>query len=336
MSIAVEADRAPDVLSELNFAHTVDKQLVHRRALSEVFLTDSSLIDESRFVAAAQLPPSHAYYTDHTTPNAIDPLLLLECCRQAETHAVHAHFGAPIGTKFVLQEWSMDLPGLASMDPVLGPTAAVVSVDTHDARWLGGELRSLAYRMRIRVGDQSVGEVRMRVKYVADDVYAMLRGRRNDGPLPTSDAYRATAVPGLAAPGRVGRRREENVILLDPAADEHGVQARLRVAGGHPSLFDHAQDHVPGMVLMEAGRQISLLAAEEFTGVPAESWYVSGLDASFGAYAELDAPLMVRASRPERSARDAEFTVRVTFEQDERAVATAVFTGARGEGGERP
>ncbi|GAA2013471.1 ScbA/BarX family gamma-butyrolactone biosynthesis protein [Nocardiopsis rhodophaea] len=333
MTIAVEADRAPDVLPQLNFDHTVPKNLVHRRALSEVFLTDSSLIDESRFVAAAQLPPSHAYYTDHTTPDTVDPLLLLECCRQAETHAVHAHFGAPMGTKFVLQEWSMDLPGLASMKPAPGPTPAVISVDTHDARWLGGELRGLAYRMRIRVGEEYVGEARMRVKYVADDVYAMLRGRRDDGPLPTSDAYRASAAPGLCEPGRVGRRHEENVILLDPVADERGVQARLRVAGGHPSLFDHAQDHVPGMVLMEAGRQISLLAAEEVMGVPAGSWRVSRLDASFGAYAELDAPLTVRASRPGRPERETGFTARVTFEQDERAVATAVFTGTRGEGG---
>ena len=72
---------------ELGFEHTVARSLVHRRNLSELFLTDGVRLDSAHFAAAAQLPMIHYYYTDHLTDDRVDPLLLLECCRQAETHA---------------------------------------------------------------------------------------------------------------------------------------------------------------------------------------------------------------------------------------------------------
>ncbi|WOT40112.1 AfsA-related hotdog domain-containing protein [Streptomyces coeruleorubidus] len=122
-------------------------------------------------------------------------------------------------------------------------------------------------------------------------------------------------------------------MLLDPVTEGRQVRARLLVAG-HPSLFDHAQDHVPGMVLMEAGRQTALLTAEELFGAPAASWSLTGLEASFGAYAELDEPLTVIGDGHEGAA-DAAGTVSVpvTFEQGGRGVARAVFRLERGSAG---
>ncbi|MFH9569870.1 ScbA/BarX family gamma-butyrolactone biosynthesis protein [Streptomyces sp. NPDC017230] len=319
------SDAAEAVRAALTFERTVPRSLVHRHALSEVFLTDSARVDDHRFVAAAQLPPSHAYYTDHTTPLSLDPLLLLECCRQAETHAVHTHFGAPPGTKFVLQEWSMTLSDDASAPPAGGPVPVTIDATTQDAQWVAGTLRGLGYRMRVSASGRPLCELTMRVKYVADTVYAKLRGRAT-GTTPTSEAYRDVETAGLVEPGRVGRARPENVVLLDPVPAEDSVAARLRVAGGHPSLFDHPQDHVPGMVLMEAGRQAALLSAGTFTGEGPGKWAPSGLRASFGAYAELDAPLTVRARRPAWRAADGCASVLVGFEQDGRNVAEAAFS----------
>ncbi|MEU6770743.1 ScbA/BarX family gamma-butyrolactone biosynthesis protein [Streptomyces sp. NPDC046759] len=313
------------VPAPLTFERTVPRGLVHRHALSEVFLTDSARVDEHRFVAAAQLPPSHAYYTDHITPPAVDPLLLLECCRQAETHAVHTHFGAPLGTKFVLQEWSMTLSDAARTPAAGGPVPVIIEAGTQDAQWIAGTLRGLGYRMRVSASGRTLGEVTMRVKYVTEGVYAKLRGRAA-GTAPTSESYRGVESSGLVEPGHVGRGRPENVVLLDPVRTEDAVTARLRVAGGHPSLFDHPQDHVPGMVLMEAGRQAALLSARTFTGDGPDRWRVGGLRASFGAYAELDEPLTVRAHRPEGEETPGRPTVRIGFEQAGRDVAQAVFS----------
>jgi len=294
---------------ELEFERTVTRKLVHRRALSEVFLTDSRRVDESRFVAGAQLPPSHAYYTDHRVPG-VDPLLLLECCRQAETHAVHTHFGAPLDTKFVLRDWSLHLRPDADLPA--GPAEVAIATTTHDAVWRGEALRELSYRMRVELAGRHAADVAMHVQYLPDPAYRMLRGRLRDGEPPSSDDYRGTTTD--LAPAKVARSLPENVVLLDPEVGPHGVRAVLRIAGDHPSLFDHAQDHVPGMVLMEAGRQAALL-------VSSESWRLTGLEASFAAYAELDSPITVVGRKTDGD------RVQVSFEQNGKTLTQAVFTG---------
>ncbi|MEV6318576.1 ScbA/BarX family gamma-butyrolactone biosynthesis protein [Streptomyces sp. NPDC051776] len=343
MTVAAESADVRDLLSGLDFSRTVPKDLVHREALSELFLTDSRKVTGEHFVAAAQLPPSHAYWTDHIAPGAVgpvDPLLLLECCRQAETHAVHAHFGAPRDTVFVLQSWSMELSGDASGDraspggiwprPGSGPVEVTMDVTTHDSRWREDSLLATTYVMGLYVAGRHSGEVRLRVAYLPGGTYAAMRSRRRGSTPPTSDAFRhhrdGTPVPPL----RVGRAREENVILLDPVVDRDSVSARLRPAGEHPSFFDHPLDHIPGMVLMEAGRQLSLLAAGEWGHRPGTWWTLTGLDASFHAYAELDSPLLLTAHRPgtgaDSGAEGAGQRLRVTFEQREETLATAEFT----------
>jgi hypothetical protein len=292
---------AQPAVRELEYARTVRRELVHRCSLSELFLTDSRRIDDGRFVAAAQLPTSHAYYTDHLG-FGVDPLLLLECCRQAETHAVHVHFGAPTDTKFALQEWSLRL-----YDPVpVGEAELVIAASTYDAVWRAGALRKLTYRMELSLGEREIGEVTMIVGYLSGDVYAAMRRRHRAGSLPSSDDYRGAPPDRLVSAPRVGRRSPDNVLLVD--ADS---TATVRVAGGHPSFFDHAQDHLPGMVLMEAGRQASLLALGAY--VP-----ITGMAMSFSAYAELDRPITV-STRPRAGAAE------VTFEQDGAVIAAGEF-----------
>jgi hypothetical protein len=315
-------------VSALVFERCVPRRLVHRRSLSEVFLTDSRSVSRTQFVAGAQLPSSHAYFTDHMEATSVDPLLLLECCRQAETHAVHTHFGAPADTKFVLQSWSLSLSGLASIGSASGPAEVAVMADTHDAQWRGTSLRALSYRMRIDVSGEHVGEARMRVQYLPDGVYdAMRRKQHGGGAPPSSDTYRNPRDEALVPPECVGRTQPDNVILVDPVVDGKAVRARLRVDGGHPSMFDHAQDHVPGMVLMEAGRQIALLTWGELTRVPPASWRISGIEADFHAYGELGEPLVVIAHQSAAVGSTGEAQVRVTFEQSGWTVAEAVFTG---------
>ncbi|MGW3647934.1 AfsA-related hotdog domain-containing protein [Streptomyces sp. NPDC000878] len=86
----------------------------------------------------------------------------------------------------------------------------------------------------------------------------------------------------LAAPTRTGENRWAN-------------RWELRVDTGHPILFDHLVDHVPGMLLIEAARQ----AARAATGRP--DALLLGLDGSFARYAELDAPCWIeaRVARPD-------------------------------------
>ena len=331
MAATAEGDVTRSRISELEFVHTVDRNLVHRSALSELFLTDSRQVDEERFVAGAQLPSSHAYYADHTGPAPVDPLLLLECCRQAETHAVHAHFDAPGSVRFVLSSWSMTLSDLASVSPGPGPVELVMAVSTHDGKWRDGALRSLEYTVHLHVAGRYVGETRICAEYVPAEVYDAMRGRNRSGRLPTSQAFQQERPDGEPVPpARVGRTQPDNVVLLDAVSEPGFLRARMRIAGGHPSLFDHAQDHHPGMVLMEAARQMSVLAAGTFGIAGPDSCFVTAMDASFTAYAELDSPVLLTTRQIPSETGAFGARLHTAFEQDGVTIANATFTVADG------
>ncbi len=321
---ARDAPAFDGVRDQLTFTRTVDRTLLHRSALSEVFLTDVRPVDRDRFVAAAQLPSSHAYYTSHRTQARLhDPLLLLECCRQAETYAAHAFFGVAADTHFALQRWAMDLPGLPEAPATGLPAELVIGVNTEGGRHYDGQLRELTYVMDLSIGSAALGRVEMVVCYVPAAMYPLLRSGHRGTPPPSSDA---TPLPdGLPVePGLVARDRPEDVVLLDPQVGANSVSATLRPPTGHPSMFDHAQDHIPGMVLSEAARQVSLLAAHHHSGPPSDRSAVTVLAASFSAYAELDSPVTVTAHV--HSGGPSRQDMRVRFRQHDLPIAQAAVT----------
>ncbi|PRH76059.1 hypothetical protein C6N75_27640 [Streptomyces solincola] len=193
-------------LRELDFVRSVDRRLLHRRALSEVFLTDTAAVDRRRFLAGAQLPSSHAYFTDHVGHSVIDPMLLLECARQAETCGAHRHLGVDDDTKFVLQSWSMRLPGLFHAHSG-DPAELTMRVSTDRAAGASAPARSAAYDMRFLVSGQEVGEVRMAVGYVSSAAYSVIRSKRRGRPPVSSDDV--APLPATVQPAEVGRANAE-------------------------------------------------------------------------------------------------------------------------------
>jgi hypothetical protein len=91
-------------------------------------------------------------------------------------------------------------------------------------------------------------------------------------------------------------------------------------------MFDHAQDHLPGMVMTEAARQAGLLALDELYGRSPARWVMTGMDASFSAYAELDAQTLIRV-RPAFAAGRPDTCALITeFEQDGTVIADAALS----------
>ncbi|MGM1061287.1 AfsA-related hotdog domain-containing protein [Saccharothrix sp. Mg75] len=272
----------------LSFARTVDRALVHRRNLSEVFLTDVREVAEDEFAAAAQLPVAHPHYTGLTGSSRFpDAMVLLECCRQAETCAAHLVHGIEQGTSFVLRNWTMALvPDAPSPGP--GPLDLVMTARTRDPYLVAGTLRGLTYEFGMWVSGVRLGEVRMQVGYVARDAYLVMRGKGRTGPLPSSRTQPPVSTGRLVEPALAGRTNRDDTLLLDLQTRAGGVGAVLRVPVDNISFFDHPQDHVPGMVLVEAARQLAVATA-------AGCGRMVGMDASFSAYAELDAPITLTA-----------------------------------------
>jgi hypothetical protein len=315
----------------LTFHRSVDRVLLHRSALSEVFLTDCRAVDDHTYLAAAQVPPSHAFYTDHLHRSPlVDPMLLMECARQAETYGGHAVLGVPAGTSFILRDWSLRVDDPAALTRPPGPAEVTMVVETRDHRRVGGALRGVVYDIGLSLEGEPVGRVHISVGYLSSETYQRLRvGRRGSVP-PVSTSVHPRPAGAPVAPHLVGRRDPGNVVLMDARTAGGELTARIRPAVDNPSLFDHAQDHLPGMVMVEAARQAGLLALNDLHGLSPYRWVLTGMRAEFSSYAELDAPAFVRV-RPRVPAHHTDrLELTAEFEQDSTVIAEAVLTMAMG------
>lgn len=282
---------------ELDFTATVDRVLLHRRHPQEAFLADAAQTGPHRFVAAALLPAAHPHYAAHTGPSRHrDPLLLLECARQAETHAAHTLYGVEPDAHFVLRNWSAEFAAASepASEPV-EPTELLLTAVTSNPRLVRDRVRGLEFELELWAAGSWAGRVRMEVGYLSAAAYRVLRARRHGGPPPSSDDL-VPADGRPVDPARVGRLRATDVVLLDVAAGQRVVTAVLRVPTENPSLFDHAQDHVPAMVLVEAARQLATLATQHWGGPGPDHTYLASLSSSFSAYAELTGPVELVAT----------------------------------------
>lgn len=189
---------ALSAISALRFDRTVSRELVHRRSMSEVFLADSRAVGDTGFVAGAQISALHARGANRPSDSTSDALVLLECCRQAETRAALEHFGVPGNARSVVQSWSFSLPGLADMRPMHGPADVVIMGDAQRARPAGQFGQALCYRMHVIESDTYVGEVRMDVAYVQGRTHAPAMALMDAGRRAALLAAKA-AVPDAAA-----------------------------------------------------------------------------------------------------------------------------------------
>lgn len=315
MSIVLHAP--PAARPKLSFTSTVQRALIHRHHPSEAFLADLVRTGPYRFVAAALLPAGHPHYTAHTGPSReLDPMLLLECVRQAETYAAHTMFGVEPDARFALRNWSAEFADTpTSCDPT-APTQVLITAVTSSPRLVRDRVRGLDYELHLWVSGERVGQVRMSVNYLGAAAYAVVRARRHNGSPPSSDTVVVPA--GCAvAPAQVGRIRATDTLLLDVAAEGGAITARLRVPAENPSLFDHALDHVPAMVLVEAARQLAALASRQWGAATPDRTRMAAMCSSFAAYAELAEPIELRATPADGDRVD------VTFRQDGADIAQA-------------
>ena len=385
-AVAVAAPPAADALS---FAVTCDPSLLHRRNPAEVFLTDVRAIgdrmppgepggteqceDAGRyesagryedFAAAALLPSGHPHYGGLTGPAAHgpDPMLLLECCRQAETYAAHTFFGIEQGAGFILRGLSVrtfpDATGgqvpAAAGSPAGAATAAsgtgtgavpadrlVMAFQVREPGPRRGAVSNLDYTFDLWAGPERIARIVLRVGYAAPRTYAALRARRRGGPPPTSRKAGPPAAGVPVEPSLAGRLRATDCVLLDLAAESATeVTAALRVPVENPSYFDHPHDHVPGMVLVEAARQLATAATGVWDAAPGRPARMTAVEAEFSQYAELDAPTALSAvplddpGTPSRPGRVEVVLRQGTTEVARMRVTTAAAARTNGTGGE--
>jgi hypothetical protein len=268
----------------LSFARPVDRALIHRRNDDETFLTDAVPTGHGRFAAVALLPAAHPHYSAHTGPSRHrDPMLLLECARQAVACAGHTMFGVELGARMVLRS------GVAEFAESAEPGRLVMTATTRTAAG-----RGIYYELELWAADAWAGRVGLEIGYISGAAYAIIRSGTDRRVPSPQDLARPGGSP--IAPGRVGRVRAADTLLLDVTARPGKVTARLRVPVGNLSLLDRAQDRIPAMVLMEAARQLAGFATHQWGGPSPDRTQMAAIRSSFGAYAELDEPVELTAT----------------------------------------
>lgn len=295
-----ETDRAtaPYSSRSLTYHQTIDRTLVHRASIHEVFITDTRMIDPDTCLVGAQLPRRHALYSDRVR-DAYDPLLLLEICRQSSIAMAHRYFAVPPDWAFVLRKADVRAVGRDLLRVTDRPADVVVRIRVrravvHESRFAGAFLSQT-----VCLDGEPLAQVQGLMKCLSQDDYLALRsgagesvGPGADHSAPQGDPFPATGWRRID-PADLARHDPRNVVIGD------GVGAGRRaypvtVDATHPSLFDHAVDHVPGVLLVEACRQASFRHVTRglgITGPPLDAWELGRFTMDFTGFAEIGAPL---------------------------------------------
>ncbi|WP_051970178.1 ScbA/BarX family gamma-butyrolactone biosynthesis protein [Kitasatospora azatica] len=318
----------------LSFAATVNRALVHRDALSEVFVTDLREAGDLEYAAAAQLPRSHAYYGDHLLrPGTYDPVLLLEVARQVTLAGAHEFYDVPANHKFILTFLRIHLlrPQLLTIGD--SPLNISLRVKVTDRKVRNGSVTGLDHTIELLADGTLIGWAGVGLRFRDPQGYRDLRlTNRSGAPLPTTAALPPQSVETggrLAlpvAPHLVGRADPKNVVLLEPTAAEDATRASLRIPAEHPSLFDHPQDHLPGMVLAEGARQLALFTALDSKGLSTAKTFPVAIEVTFSKFGELEAETVLSATVGEE---------RATGQDEEQVYYTLGGTVDFGEDAER-
>lgn len=294
----------------VDFQQTIPRRLVHRAAVSEVFVTDLNILGEGRFEVGAQWPRRHGFFGPRT-PSSHDPMLYVETCRQAGLLIAHRAYGIPLGYSFLSDHktYAVDEAGLATMGR---PVDVVLQVSAHEVQYRGknvsgGRFGFACFRdgHRIGFGDESW-------RTISPAVYRRVRGDHF-----SATPFQAKVLPTVT-PALVGRERAEDVLVA--ATPTPGTWS-LQFDPDHPVLFDHAVDHVPGMVLMEGARQAALLAIGDPRALPVFAEF------EFENYVEYDAECLLVVEECDVAA-DGTRIVRVSVRQKD-AVAAVGTLGMR-------
>jgi nucleoside diphosphate kinase len=284
----------------VDFARTVARGLVHRRAVSEVFLTSADQVDAVTFDLGTQVPRQHGYFSDHLAHDAYDPMFFVEACRQGLFALAHSFLDAPRDSLFLLSSVRVRVtePGLLTVGDA--PAEARLRGDI-ERRYRDSTGRDAGFRIRYgaHLGGREALSCVIDTRWVSQQQWAAIRkaGRARLG-LPAVPGP-APRVPRLDARA-VGRRDQRNV-MISPAqtcepglADNEGTgpawSADLVIDPGHPTQFDHALDHIPGLLQLEAVRQLAL-AAQGTRATPPSPARLAEIGLRFTRFGELDLPV---------------------------------------------
>lgn len=280
------------VAPPVRHTRTVPRRLVHKAGVFEVFVTDSREVATGHVSLAGELPRAHAYYNDlGERPDRLELMPVFELCRQACFVVAHRYYAVPLNRKFILRSLHGRLEPDALFEPFGDPAHVRVRCDVERHRRRDDDLTGLDWRFAIDTAERgSVATVLMSMSWMQPAPWRRLRAAKREGHGLPREVGRADPRTLAADPRSVGRGSERNVLVGDLDEHDGAVSGTVAVDVRHPGMFEHPQDHIPGMLEAEASRQVAIWAASRVMGRPAPDLAVAELEIRFDTVGELDLP----------------------------------------------
>lgn len=267
-----------------NHSRTIDRELVHKRAVSEVLVT--AIAEQTgTWLCHAQLPRHHTFHTDLTGEqgNYHDPLLVMEAFRQGCIAASHLFYDVPLDARHTVRYYELTVvdPAALRRGPQTLDLEFTIMVRREFRRGEDGPVQGLDVAAVATHEGTKLMELSGAFGWMSAAKWAAFRAAAawEPGPQPTP-----------AHPAMVGRGDRDNVVIGEPTPHAGGAWAPVLVDIAHPTIFDHPLDHLPGGLIIEAGRQLAMTLLGARAGVitgPAR------VRCDFQSFTELDAPSTV-------------------------------------------
>ncbi|MFP3992333.1 AfsA-related hotdog domain-containing protein [Streptomyces sp. E11-3] len=278
------------------------------------------------------MPNGHRLFDDSNGPFH-DIQQIAQAVSETGAFVGHRYFGVPTDRAGVFYRFDLRITDPARWRRDSGGRRLAIRLSVLPARIIGNVPRTLDFRCEVLIDDTPCCAGSASLVFLAPVLHGNYIRLSRGAALALVHRQELPRLPEAPAePAAVGRRDPHNVVVGEPADAGAGrLAVQVRVPERHAVFPVATESHTPGLLLLEALRQTSLLAASRIRGLPAERSTLSSIQAHFRGYAEPDMPLRCTAV-PGELGEDAAgrpfVPVTLTLSQQGRAVteaATAVL-----------
>lgn len=274
------------------------RKYTHKENEDEIVIKRISRISDIHFQSEFLLMKEHHFYSDFQLCNKpMNLIYLLECARQAETVLSHKEFNIAQENRFLLSSW------MVSSYSTKKEVKDNINADIYTKNSSNEKVKWNEFHFIFKGNNITIGEAKINVRYIDDRCYKLIRKK----PVTINNKQEATPLD----PRIVCYKSADNVILAKINFARSYASAIIHINKRNKFFNDHEQDHITGMNLTEAAKQLCYSYLSKI--IDEEKKYFSPvlIDGNFISYVENDIPAIVSITKIHSEERSYSFCVDV-------------------------